>query len=382
MMTFGSCATQWEKYVVIDRGSRSRHIASSTALTLLVMLTLASLLPLIETNIWWIRFLDFPRLQFALAMIVLMALYFGFRRRPSPFGWVAVIGALVGLGYHSYKLHLYTTFVKPAAVAQVDCPDGQAVRVMIANVKRRNEHAEVFLAQVAATEPDLLLVMETDAWWDERLSILDSDFSHRIQSIPTDHASYGMHLFSTLELVSPKFRYFFNADTPTLVAQVQLPGGEIIGFIGLHPRPPLAFSQPTTMRDAHVLQAALIAREWDSPTILAGDFNAVPWERTTQRAMRIGGLLDPRVGRGLFSTYDTESYLISWPLDQILLQPRFTLHDFRTLPDFGSDHLAVAVTLCLVPAAVQSWPEIRANDLAEAEASIEAARHLENHLRK
>nr|WP_280860413.1 endonuclease/exonuclease/phosphatase family protein [Pararhodobacter sp. SW119] len=253
---------------------------------------------------------------------------------------------------------------------------------MIANVKLKNERAEAFLAQVAATEPDLLLVMETDAWWDERLSILDKDFQYRMQSIPVEHAFYGMHLFSRFELISPEFRFFFDADTPSAVTQVRMPDGEIIGFIGLHPRPPLAFTQPTTMRDAHILQGALIAREWEAPTILAGDFNAVPWERATRRAMRIGELLDPRFGRGLFPTYDTESYLISWPLDQILLQPQFTLHDFHTLPDFGSDHRAVAVALCHEPDAPQRAPQMLANDLAEAEASIEAARRLESSLRE
>lgn len=67
---------------------------------------------------------------------------------------------------------------------------------MVANVKRRNERAETFLNQVATAEPDLLLVMETDAWWDERLSVFEKQFVHRIQSIPEDHAVYGMQLFS------------------------------------------------------------------------------------------------------------------------------------------------------------------------------------------
>lgn len=365
-----------EETAIDNRDSRYRAVAAATALALLIGAGAVSLLPLFETNVWWIRFLDFPRLQFAVVTLVLMALYLGLQGRPSPFGWVAMIFAMTSLGYQAYKLHPYSKLVEPAVVAHANCPEGQAVRVMVANVKRKNERAEAFLAQVAATEPDLLLVMETDAWWDERLSVLDKQFRHRVQSIPDDHAFYGMHLFSRLELISPEFKLFFDADTPTAVTRVRLPGGALIGFIGLHPRPPLAWSQPTTMRDAHVLQAALVAREWDAPTILAGDFNAVPWERATRRAMRIGGLLDPRVGRGLFPTYDTESYLISWPLDQILFQPQFTLHDFHTLPDFGSDHRAVVASLCHERAATQHAPELLADDLAEAEASIEAARDI------
>ena len=353
--------------------ARFRAWAATLCLALLAVVATASLLPLIETNIWWVRFLDFPRLQFTVLTLVLLTLYLWFRVRPCRVEWIAVLCALAALGYHAYKLHPYSELVAPAAVAEASCTEGQALRVMIANVKRRNESAEAFLNQVAATGPDLLLVLETDAWWDERLSALRDQFRHQVQSIPDDHAFYGMHLFSKLELISPEFRFFFGADTPTAVTEVRLPDGEIIGFIGLHPRPPLAWSQPTTMRDAHILQAALRAREFDSPTILGGDFNAVPWERVTRRAMRIGGLLDPRVGRGLFPTYDTESLLISWPLDQILFQPQFTVQGYETLSDFGSDHRAVVASLCHQPAAAQAAPELLAEDLAEAEASIDAA---------
>ncbi len=370
-------AVKWEETAINNRDDRYRNVVAAIALVLLTVAVTASLLPLLETNVWWVRFLDFPRLQFALLTLLLVAFYLGFRGRPGRFGLVVIAGAMTALGYQTYKLHPYTKLVDPAAVAHAACPEGQTLRVMIANVRRRNERAEAFLAQVAASESDLLLVMETDAWWDERLSVLGNRFQYQIQSIPEEHAFFGMHLFSRLELISSEFRFFFGADTPTAVTQVRLRSGEIVTFIGLHPRPPLAWSQPTTMRDAHLLQAALMAREGNAPTILAGDFNAVSWERTTRRAMRIGGLLDPRVGRGLFPTYDTESYLISWPIDQILFQLPFTLHDFRTLPDFGSDHRAVVATLCHERAAARDTPELLANDLAEAEASIEAARAIE-----
>ena len=343
------------------------------SLSLLAGVAIVSLLPLIESDSWWIRYLDFPRLQFAIAALLLLAIFFVLRGRPRRLEWIPVLGAFAALSYQAYKLHPYSKLYTPAAEAEAHCGEERALRIMIANVKRRNESAKAFLDQVAAAEPDILLVMETDAWWDERLSALRGRFQHEIQSIPDDHAFYGMHLFSTQELLSPEVRFFFGPDTPTVVTQLRLPGGQPIGFIGLHPQPPLAFSKPTTMRDAHILEAALLARESKFPMILAGDFNAVPWERVTRRAMRIGGLLDPRVGRGLFSTYDTESLLISWPLDQILFQPQLTVQSFDKLPDFGSDHRAVLATLCHQPAAEQKAPELNVDDLAKAAASIKAA---------
>ncbi|MCF6369892.1 endonuclease/exonuclease/phosphatase family protein [Rhizobium halophilum] len=122
---------------------------------------------------------------------------------------------MAALSYHVYKLYPYSERVAPAAVSRAECREGEALRSMVANVKRRNEDADVFLDQVAATDPDLLLIMETDAWWDQRLATLGGRYPHHLQSIPDDHAFFGMHLFSKLELIEPEFRFFFDADTPT-----------------------------------------------------------------------------------------------------------------------------------------------------------------------
>ncbi|MEI4263645.1 endonuclease/exonuclease/phosphatase family protein [Roseovarius sp. D0-M9] len=357
---------------------RYRKIAAFIVLAALVALTIVSFVPLIESNIWWIRFMDFPRLQLAVAVSVLLASYIGLRGWPTVAAWLVLLSAVGALSYQAYKLHPYSQLVEQTLIAHEECEEDQSLRIMVANVKRENDAADAFLDQVTEVDPDLLLIMETDAWWDARLAALHDRFPHRRQSIPEGDSFYGMHLFSKLNLIEPEFRYFFDSDTPTAVTKITLRGGDTINFIGLHPKPPLAWSQPTTMRDAHLLQAALLAREADVATIVAGDFNAVPWERVTRRAMRIGVLLDPRVGRGFFATYDTQNYLISWPLDHILFQQQLRLQSFERLPDFGSDHLAVVTTLCHAPSAVQKAPSLHTGDLAEAEKSIEMARDFQN----
>ena len=98
-----------------------------------------------------------------------------------------------------------------------------------------------------------------------------------------------MHFFSKRPLVSSVFRYLFDAFTPTLFTGAELSDEEIVQFIGTHPQPPMAWSQPTTLRDAHLLSVALEARSSEAPTIVAGDLNAAAWETVTQRAARIAG---------------------------------------------------------------------------------------------
>lgn len=357
---------------------RNHPTAAGAVLVLLGLVVVASLLPLAETDVWWIRWLDFPRLQFAVALLLLLPLFLLLR----PGRTAAVVGtvaALAALGYHAYKLHPYhATTATEMAPGAASCPDGSRLSLMVANVQKRNENAGAFLDVVAEVAPDLLLVLETDAWWDEHLEPLRGDFAHEVQHVPEDRGAFGMHLLSKMELVDPEIRFLFGEFTPSIVTDIALPGGERVRLFGLHPRPPHAWGQPSTMRDGHLLAAALEARSAETPAILAGDFNAVPWERVNRRAMRIGRLLDPRVGRGLYPTFSANSALVSWPLDQILFQDGIALLGFRTLRSIGSDHYPVAASLCHAPeaSAARSAPDASPDDLEEAEATIAAAREM------
>lgn len=359
-------------------GPLARSLGRYLFLPLLVLLSIGSLLPLLETDAWWVRFLDFPRLQIAIALTAVLVLHViagGVWGKVS----VAVVAlSIAALGYHAYRLYPYAAPLKPMALGVEACPSGSRIRVMVANVQKTNRRETALFRTIAATEPDILLVMETNEWWDEQLAALRETFPFRIQDIPAKAPFFGMHLLSRYPLVRPEVKFYADADTPSIVAGVELPDGEVIRFIGSHPRPPQSHSQPTTLRDANLLAAAMESSASEQPTVLAGDFNAVPWERVSRRAMRIGGLLDPRAGRGLYPTYSTRSRVVSWPLDQVLYQDRFGLIEFRRLPDFGSDHYPVLADLCHLPhlASRQAAPAIEEGDLEETRTTIGAARAL------
>ncbi len=355
-----------------------RNWAAGLILALLAIAAVTSFLPLIETDRWWIRYLDFPRLQLAITLVLLLAAAAALRSHLGRIGWVVCGLGVLALGYQAEKLYPFTRIAAPAAAGLESCAPGGSLKLMIANVQARNEQAEAFLDLVSEADPDLLLVMETDAWWDRKLAALRDSFPERAQFIPDGHGAFGMHVLSKLPLVSPEFRFLFGAYTPTAVAGVELPDGGVVQLIGVHPHPPLAWSQPTTLRDGSLLMAGRMARSSPEPTIVAGDFNAVPWEPVTRRAARIGGLLDPRLGRGLHPSFSADSALISWPLDQILFQDGLGVVDFEVLHRIGSDHYPVMARLCHAPerGLRQNAPEPAPGDIEQAETSIDAARAL------
>jgi endonuclease/exonuclease/phosphatase (EEP) superfamily protein YafD len=118
----------------------------------------------------------------------------------------------------------------------------------------------------------------------------------------------------------------------------------------LHPEPPHpARSKDTEERDAELLIVAGQAAESTLPVLVAGDLNDVAWSHTTSLFQKISGLLDPRVGRGMYNTYHAGYPLVRFPLDHIFHTGDFELVRLEKGPAFGSDHFPVFIELRFAP---------------------------------
>src|SRR5690606_36589012 len=123
-------------------------------------------------------------------------------------------------------------------------------------------------------DPDLILTVETDGWWAERLRMLDDAYPHTVK-VPLDN-TYGMLLHSRLELIEPEVAYLVQDDIPSIHTQVRLPGGETFRLHGVHPRPPYpAEDDDTTDRDAELLVVGRAVKAHGGPAVVAGDLNDV-----------------------------------------------------------------------------------------------------------
>ena len=167
---------------------------------------------------------------------------------------------------------------------------------------------------------------------------------HRILH-PLDN-TYGLALFSRLELVHPELRFLLREGIPSMRTRVRLRSGEEIVLIGIHPEPPSPTEADSSLpRDAElVLVGREIARE-AKPVIVAGDLNDVAWSRTSRLFRRLSGLIDPRIGRGFYNSFHAHHRWLRWPLDHVFYSPDFLLHGLQRLPAFGSDHFPILIDL-------------------------------------
>ena len=113
--------------------------------------------------------------------------------------------------------------------------------------------------------------------------------------------------------------------------------------------------------------------EADTPDIVTGDLNDVAWSETTRLFRKISGLLDPRIGRGMFNTFHADYWFIRFPLDHLFHSDHFTLSKICRLPGFGSDHFALLTELALEPGGgiSQDGLDADADDRLRAKAKVD-----------
>lgn len=335
---------------------------------------LASFLPLIDTNLWWVRFLAFPRVQILCALVVVLTLLIALPGRFRPLSLFATAVAAAGIAAQCAVLVPYSPAVAVQALAVERCAPKDRLRIVAVNVQMTNEHADRLFSILARVSPDLILFQEIDPWWDQRLAALRNAYPYSKEHVTQNY--FGIHLLSKYPLVGPKVHFLTGSRDPSIFTGVRLPSGQLIRFYGIHPRPP-TIGQSSVERDGQILAAALAVAGDEKPSVVVGDLNAAPWSEVVRQAARIASLLDPRIGRGWAPTYHTQALVMTWPLDQILFGDRFVLTDFEVLPFFGSDHRPVLGDLCYAPAAAnrQRAPQPDPDDFEQARLAIRKAQN-------
>jgi endonuclease/exonuclease/phosphatase (EEP) superfamily protein YafD len=323
---------------------------------------------------WFIRAWDFPRVQIAATSALSAGLFRSFFFRARRGDYLFLFCNLLCVGWQSWKIYPFTRLARAQVKAsRVGSPRERSFRLLMANVMLENTEPERLLDVIRESEPDIVLVVETDAAWAKAFGPLREIYPHTVEQ-PQDNY-YGLLLFSRFPLLDPKVEFLVQDDIPSVHTAFELPGGDKIFLHGLHPRPPEPIrDQDSTPRDAElVIVGRAIGDESDRPTVVAGDLNDVAWSPTTELFLRLSGLLDPRVGRGFFNSFDADKAYLRYPLDHVFHSNHFTLTDLRRLPHIGSDHFPMLIELCFDPLAqpLQPKPQADAGDEEDADEKIE-----------
>ncbi|WP_375579814.1 endonuclease/exonuclease/phosphatase family protein [Marivirga tractuosa] len=309
------------------------------------VLVFISLLPLIRNDFWTFRVFEFPRFQkWVINLILLIAAFILF---PSDayFSFGFIILLIANQVYLSYQIYPYLPFAEKQ-IDSVSMDTKPTIKLLIANVFQENREWQKLTDMVQGEQADVVLLLETNKWWkDKCVDTFGNEYAFQV--LEDRENTYGMLLFSKFELKNTQIHYWIKEEIPSIETDILL-DNRLIKLYAIHPEPPVPSENPkSTERDAEILLVGQKTKADQMPTIVAGDLNDVAWSYTSELFLKISGLLDPRRGRGLFSSFHAKHALARWPLDHVFCSGHFRLQKMKRMGDIGSDHFPILLQLHL-----------------------------------
>ncbi len=337
----------------------------SVVATLLIVI--ATVLPLSKNPHWVVRGMDFPRLQIALLATLLLVVDLMFLDLQKPLTWALITATALCCLWQLWWVVPYTLiWPNEVKTASATDPDRQ-LSIITANVLQTNRNSAALLDLVAEYQPDIVVTLESNQWWQDQLEVLAVELPYSVKC-PLDNL-YGMHVYSRLPFSQEEICYLVENDIPSIHLHLQLRTGDTVHMHFVHPAPPSPTENTESAeRDAELITIARSVAETDAPVIVTGDLNDVAWSATTRLFRKVSGLLDPRVGRGMFNTFHAALPFLRWPLDHLFHSAHFTVKDIQRLPSIGSDHFPLYSVLVYDPAKSDDQEGLTANSEDKAQA--------------
>jgi endonuclease/exonuclease/phosphatase (EEP) superfamily protein YafD len=304
---------------------------------LIIFFIISPFFPATGNPHWFFRTADFVRLQSLFIQLVLFVLLIYFEEKFTVFSWILLFALVAVMIYQLYKVFPYSSFFpKRKSHAASDCH----VSILAGNVLQTNSCYPDFLNEIKRFDPDLVLTMETNKDWENCLSEIEKDYPFTVK-VPLENF-YGMHVYSKKELTNVEVKYQVEDDKPSIFFDYTVEGNTPIFFCCLHPAPPSPTENETSKeRDAELMLTGKQIRNEDKPSVVCGDMNDVVWSRTTRLFKKMTGMIDPRVGRGFFSTYHAGYFFLRFPLDHLFHTRDLFVGKMIRSKNFGSDHFAM-----------------------------------------
>ena len=326
---------------------------------------IATLIPFSRNSHWTTRGFDFPRFQIFVCLVAVFFVHL-LVFHENIFDTALLVLIVIAAGWQAYSIFPFTPLAsKHVLDSDTPHPDN-TISFVVSNVLQTNRNAEGLLEIIAKTDPDIILTLETDRWWEEQLSRLEQEYSYSCKC-PQDNL-YGMHVFSALPISDERIEFLVEQYVPSIHASFTLKNGVKLQAHFLHPAPPSPSENTySSERDAELIVVAKKIAKSKQPILVSGDLNDVAWSYTTRLFRKISGLLDPRIGRGMFNTFHTKYWFARWPLDHMFHSEHFTLHKITRLACIGSDHFPLLTTLVYEPKSQDSHVDADKEDKKTAD---------------
>jgi len=162
------------------------------ALTVLLgaAMIVATAVPLVRKKDWWIRIFDFPRLQILVIAAVTLFVFLLLVEDWSAWHAAFALLLVLSMAYQAYMMYPYTFFARPKVRRASTRHVQRTIALVFANVLMTNRDSDELLAIIREEDPDIVLAVETDGWWERELDVLAETHPHVVRQ--PQNNTYGM----------------------------------------------------------------------------------------------------------------------------------------------------------------------------------------------
>ncbi|MCX6928544.1 MAG: endonuclease/exonuclease/phosphatase family protein [Verrucomicrobia bacterium] len=219
----------------------------------------------------------------------------------------------------------------------------RSYRSLLLNVNTEAGSPDKVAQLIKQVDADIVALEEINDLWVSALSGSLRNYAYSKMMPREDNfgiALYSKHPFNRSEILQVG-----EADIPTLIAEVALPGGQLT-VIATHPLPP-GGAEYSRLRNDQLARLPEIVKQARSPVLLLGDLNATPWCSHFKRLLSQSGLRDSSQGRGVLPTWPAWCPLLLIPIDHCLHTAGIHVTRKAIGPKVGSDHYPLVVDFVL-----------------------------------
>lgn len=255
-------------------------------------------------------------------------------------GWAAVAFAVAAVNFAIAAPHVFPRGSLRESRASDRSP---AIRLASINVYYRNNQFQRVVDFINRERPDVVVLVEVTAEWDQALRGVGEEYAHRYVTRGTKGA--GILLLSRWPMLQVAILPGYADAEPAVVATVQI-HGRSVQILGVHTSWPLG-PRCSALRDQQLARLSEFARAQSGPLVILGDLNVSPFSRHFQALIAGGDLKSAAQGYGWQPTWPTFMPPAGIHIDHALTGGGVAVLGFRRGAAVGSDHLPVIIEIAL-----------------------------------
>lgn len=229
----------------------------------------------------------------------------------------------------------------PAAASAAPAPSS-ALRLAAINVWYRNHQFQRVIDFIARERPDVAVLAEVTAEWEQALLPLSEQYAHRF--VTRGRRGMGLLLLSRWPMQAAVLAGFSDVE-PAVSATLQI-NGRSVQLLSVHTSWPLG-PKNSALRDRQLQLVGEFARGRSGPLIVLGDLNVSPFSRHFQALLDSGNLKSAAQGFGWQPTWPTFLPPAGIQIDHALTGVGVFVTNFRRGSSVGSDHLPIVIDCVL-----------------------------------